>query len=336
VWSSRARHAYLAGRYQEALELGREALAMSVSAGADEIRSEALLYLGGAKLELDDPTGIEDMRESLAVAKSINSAMMITRSLNNLGIALRIDGHVREAHEVAQEALEVAQRFGMQASIQFALGAIPFRLYEQGRWDEALRAAEEYLAGVTAGSHTGNENSARYARGLIRLGRDDAAGALADSELALEIALSQMANLPKYPAYGIRAYMLAATGDLEGAREATLTLAAFRREASDRLSFGGDAHVVWTWEQTGLLEEMIAVMGAPRRTPWVEAAEAVAAGSWARAAEIYERSGSALSVAYARLQAGRDADLRAALDFYRSVNASRYVRQAEAGLAATG
>ena len=334
VWSSRARHAYLAGRYPEALELGREALAMAVSAGTDEIRAEALLYLGGAKLELDDPSGIEDMRESLAVAKSINSALMITRSLNNLAIALRIDGHVREAHEVAEEGLEVAERFGMQATIQFARGAIPFRLYEQGRWDEALRAAEEFLAGMTAGSHPGNENSARYARGLIRLSRDDAAGALADSELVLEIALSQMANLPKYPAYGIRAYMLAATGDLDGAREATLALATFRREASDRLSFAGDAHVAWTWEQTGLLDEMIALMGAPRRTPWVEAAEAVAAGSWARAAEIYERCGSELSVAFARLQTGRDADLRAALDFYRSVNASRYVRQAEAGLAA--
>jgi hypothetical protein len=39
-------------------------------------------------------------------------------------------------------------------------------------------------------------------------------------------------------------------------------------------------------------------------------------------------------VAFARLQTGRDADLRAALDFYRSAGASRYVRQAETALAA--
>jgi len=334
VWSSRARHAYLAGRHQAALELGREALEMAGSAGADEIRAEALLYVGGAKYELGDPSGIDDMRESVAVAKSINSALLITRSCNNLAVILRLDGRIRESHEVAEDGLAIAERFGMHATIQFARGTIPFQLYEQGRWDEALRAADAFLAEVAAGSHPGNENSARYARGLIRLGRDDAAGALADTELALEAARASMAALPKYPAYGLRAYVLAAIGDLAAAREATLALVAFRREA-DRQAFGGDAHGVWTFEQTGLLDEVIAVMGTGRRTPWLEAAEAVAAGSWARAAEIYERCGSPLSTAFARLQTGRDADLRAALDFYRSAGATRYVRQAEAGRAAS-
>jgi class 3 adenylate cyclase/tetratricopeptide (TPR) repeat protein len=334
VWSSRARHAYLAGHYQAARELGQEALEMAESVGADEIRAEALLYLGGAKLELGDPSGIDDMHESVAVAKSINSALLITRACNNLSIALRLDGDVPGSIAVSNEGLAVAERFGMQATVQFARGARPFQQYEFGEWDEALRDAEAVLAEVEAGSHAGNENSSRFARGLIRLGRDDVAGALADTEAALETARSMMANLPKYPAYGIRAYALAATGDLEGARDATLALAAFRQEASDRLAFGGDAHTVWTWEQIGLLDEMIRVFGTGRRTPWLEAAEAVAAGSWVRAAEIYEQRGSALSVAFAGLQTGRDADVRAALDFYRSAGATRYVREAEAQLAA--
>jgi hypothetical protein len=41
-----------------------------------------------------------------------------------------------------------------------------------------------------------------------------------------------------------------------------------------------------------------------------------------------------LSVAFAKLQTGLDADVRAALGFYRSVGAPHYVRQAEARLAA--
>lgn len=275
------------------------------------------------------------MHESVAVAKSINSALLITRACNNLAIALRLDGDVLESIAVSNEGLAVAERFGMRATIQFARGALPFQQYELGHWDEALRDAEAFLAEAEeAGSHPGNENSARYARGLIRLGRDDAAGALADTELALETARSAMANLPKYPAYGIRAYVLAATGDLEGARDTTLALAGFRQEASDRLAFGGDAHTAWTWEQIGLLDEMIRVMGTGRRTPWLEAAEAVAAGSWVRAAEIYEQCGSVLSVAFARLQTGRDKDVRAALDFYRATGAARYERDAEAQLAA--
>jgi hypothetical protein len=73
-----------------------------------------------------------------------------------------------------------------------------------------------------------------------------------------------------------------------------------------------------------------------RKTPWLEAAQAVRSSDWSQAAEIYARCGAVTDEAFARLNAGGDANLRAALDFYRSVKASRYVRQAEAGLAATG
>jgi len=134
----------------------------------------------------------------------------------------------------------------------------------------------------------------------------------------------------------VHAYVLAATGALEAARETTLEIAAMREATSDKAAFGGAALVPWTWAQVGLLNEMLAVMGTGRRTPWLAAAEAAAAGDWGRAAEIYEECGSEVSVAFAKLQTGLDADLRAAFDFYRSVGAPRYVRQAEAGLAATG
>jgi hypothetical protein len=108
-----------------------------------------------------------------------------------------------------------------------------------------------------------------------------------------------------------------------------------REATADQVAFAGAALVPWTWAQIGLLDEMLAVMGTGRRTPWLAAAEAVAAGDWSRAAEIYEECGSELGVAFARLQTGLDADVRAALDFYRSVGAPHYVRQAEARLAAT-
>ena len=218
VWSSRARHAYLAGRYREALELGEEALAMAETLDADEIRAEALLYVGGAKYELDQVSGLDDMRESVAVAKSINAAAQITRSLNNLAIILRQEGHVRESAEMSNEGLAVAERFGMRASVQFARGALPFQLYELGRWDEALPAAEAYSR--RSGRQGGNEISARLARALIRLGRDDPAGALADTEQAVATANATMAILPKYPSYAVHAYVLAATGALEAARAA--------------------------------------------------------------------------------------------------------------------
>jgi len=71
-----------------------------------------------------------------------------------------------------------------------------------------------------------------------------------------------------------------------------------------------------------------------RRTPWLEAVEAAAAGDWLRAAEVYRAIGTVTDEAFALLQAGGDTQLSAALDFYRSVGAKRYVREAEAKLAA--
>ena len=331
VWSSRARQAYLAGRPEEALKIGREALEMAEALGADEIRAEALLYVGGAKYDVGDRSGVDEVRESLQVAKAINAATQIARTCNNLAILLRLEGHMQESLAVADEGLKVAERFGMEANVQFAHAALPFRLYEQGRWDEAFQLADELLANVEPGAR--NEGSARIARALVRLGRDDLDGALADSRLALDLARGAMAVLVKYPAYNMRAYILAATGAREDARENVQEFVAFRRRSTDRFAFGGDAHVAWTWEHVGMFDELMPLVGTGPRTPWLEAAEAVAEGDWARAAAIYERCGSPLSVAFARLQSGLDGDVRAALDFYRSAGAPFYVRWAEAQLA---
>ena len=82
--------------------------------------------------------------------------------------------------------------------------------------DEALTSAEAHLAEIAAGVHGANEISSRLARALIRLARDDPAGALADTERAVAVARTAMAVLPKYPSLSVHAYVLAATGAMAG------------------------------------------------------------------------------------------------------------------------
>jgi hypothetical protein len=83
-----------------------------------------------------------------------------------------------------------------------------------------------------------------------------------------------------------------------------------------------------------------------QRTPWIDAARAFAEGEFTRAAAIYTEIGSQPDAAYARLRAAGalmgqapcgdvDEQLQQALDFYRSVGATRYIREAEVLLAAT-
>jgi hypothetical protein len=146
--------------------------------------------------------------------------------------------------------------------------------------------------------------------------------------------LDVVASLVKYPAYNIRAYVLTALGELDDARAVVQRFAEFRRASGDNTAFGGGALVTWTWQELGVDDEILElIVGTSSRTPWLEAALA-ARSDWERAAEMYASFGSPVDAAFARLQTGRDPALRAALDFYRSVNAPFYVRQAEAKLAA--
>ena len=92
------------------------------------------------------------------------------------------------------------------------------------------------------------------------------------------------------------------------------------------------------------LLELLADAKTP--TPWLEAAAAVAAGEFQRAADLYDQIESQPDAAFARLQAakqlvaaGRQAEaneqLSRALGFYRQVGATGYLREGQALLAAT-
>ena len=71
------------------------------------------------------------------------------------------------------------------------------------------------------------------------------------------------------------------------------------------------------------------------RTRWLDAAELVASGEFSAAADVYAEMGTLSDEADARLRSGRESEIRQALQFYRSVGATRYIEEGEALLAAT-
>jgi hypothetical protein len=95
-----------------------------------------------------------------------------------------------------------------------------------------------------------------------------------------------------------------------------------------------------------LAQELVDALADHFETPWTETVRAYARGDFAAAAEILHRTGSRPEEAEARLRAaeqlvaeGRraqaDEQLQQALEFYRSVGATHYVRECEALLAAS-
>ena len=103
----------------------------------------------------------------------------------------------------------------------------------------------------------------------------------------------------------------------------------------------------WVLVALDRAEELVAAIErATIRTPWIDAADVVARGDYPRAADLFAATGSRPIEAYTRLRAaaqlvdaGRrteaDDQLHRALAFWRSVGATRYVREGEALLAAS-
>jgi tetratricopeptide (TPR) repeat protein len=198
--------------------------------------------------------------------------------------------------------------------------------YFTGRWDEALRLAQEFVAEAEADSLHYMEGICREYRGRIRLARGDVAGAVEDSDRELELA--RVAKDPQvlYPALSFRALALLAAGRAaEGAAHAEDLLSGWRDK---RLVSG----VGWPFDLA-----VAALAGGPE-TSWIAAARAFVSREFERAADILAEIGSLPDEAYARLRAGEallaagrriegSAELDRALSFYRSVGAAAYVRR---------
>jgi hypothetical protein len=94
--------------------------------------------------------------------------------------------------------------------------------------------------------------------------------------------------------------------------------------------------LAWVAHKLGRGEELLAAVEDERlQTPWLLASRAVAAGDFVRAADIFGEIGDQSLEAFYRLQTGVEHDVRQALDFYRRVGATRYIREGEALLAAS-
>src|SRR5262249_46323256 len=102
----------------------------------------------------------------------------------------------------------------------------------------------------------------------------------------------------------------------------------------------------WTLTRAGLGLELAAALEPLGVFPWVRAAIAYAEGKPTKAADICAEMGAVSEEAFDRLAAARqladesrhgeaDEQLRRALGFYRSVGATRYLRESEVLLTAS-
>jgi tetratricopeptide (TPR) repeat protein len=346
VLSHVARSLLRASANEEAIDVGREALHIADQLALDDgLRAHILQDIGQSRLECGDADGLADLEQSVAIALAADNPDMVCRSKGNLAGALWELGQLERADALDEEALQTASRFGLIANERWFRAELVFTQFGLGRWAEALAGADPLLAEVEAGSPHILAMMCYFVRSHIRLGHDDIPGAVADAERALDIARLAKDPFNLFFIEAQCAYVFWESGDVERAAllagEFLADLQARRRLHPARVAM----HVLaWTLSRLGRGQELIDAI--PSAVPWVDAALAFAAGDLSEAADICGAMGALAEEARDRLwlaealvkqsrRAEADVHLHRALAFYRSVDATRYIRMGEALFAAS-
>lgn len=267
---------------------------------------------------------------------------MVVLGYTNLASELVFFGRLADARRAWRHFLELAERYGFARMQRTARADRAVWAFVDGRWDDAIRVADELIGAADAGDRHWTDPAVLSLRASIRLARGDFAGADADGGRAAEFARGSDAQAQSQ-AFCVRATVALDAGSRDEAGELVSELAAIGPVLLPALCSGFPtlAEVAWVFRDLGREHEFSAVLDAtPIESPWKDAAHAIIDGDLVRAAEIIDEIGHAASAAYARLRAaealaaeGRrpeaEAQFAQAQSFYRNVGAAAYLRRGE-------
>jgi tetratricopeptide (TPR) repeat protein len=332
---------------EEAIQVGRRALAVAEALGLEDLRANILTSLGVARVRGGDPAGVADMEQGVAIAVAANSPD-VPLAYGNLASVLIAHGNLAGGFELQAKARQAAERFGKVAYLRWLWTERVFQDFWQGRWDAALAGADQFIAAAQADAPSVMETSCRLVRGWIRLARSELPGARQDADAGLNLASAAEDLEVLYPALACRAHVLLAAGESEQAAAQASELLAVVTEQGALITtpdWAGELAIVLHTLGRGIeLIELVDRLMTP--TLWLQAATAIATGEFEQAAELYAQIGSLPDEAFARLQAAKQllatghraeayAQLQPALAFYRQVGATGYLGEGEIVLAAT-
>jgi class 3 adenylate cyclase len=345
VLAEAARLAMVASEDERAIALGTDAHALAEELGLLRLEASTLVTRGTAKANSGREDGRDDVLRGLEVAREAKAPQQLNRAYNNLAEIELIRGRFNDAVRFYDEMRAIAGPLGM-TDLRWLDAQDASVRYELGQWDTALRLLEPTLAAADAGSPHYLESAARTFRGLIRYGRGDAEGGLADAARGNERARRAKDFQALGPSLGAYAMILVQE---ERTREASAVVDELLETAVRNRSFPHHSWItmlMWPAAWLGRGDAFLEL--TEERQAWAAAtvAAAVVRGEFVRAAELLAQMGAATHEAHARLHAARalveagqraaaDQQLAHALAFFRRVGATRYIREAEVLLAAS-
>jgi tetratricopeptide (TPR) repeat protein len=136
----------LQGRSRECLEWSDKALSLATQLGLANRIVRVLQFRGIARCELGDLGGLDDMRESVRRGLELGLGFETVTAYGNLSDFVWHTEGPAKGLELNRAAEEFARRRGLIAPAMWEDAESTWMLYELGRWDEVLRAADEVIA----------------------------------------------------------------------------------------------------------------------------------------------------------------------------------------------
>jgi hypothetical protein len=339
----------LAGRFEESVRVGAEALPLLEVLGIEDQRARLHNTVGCARCGLGDAGGLDEIETSISIAEAAGVLEYLAIGYGNLSHELNFFARLADARHAWRRYLEVSERYGLGRSLRDARAHAAGWAYLDGRWDEAASIADELIAAADAGDAHYTDAHMRSLRAWIRFAREDSAGAEHDSAAA--VAFARTADLQAQSAgYPIRAAIALAAGRRDEANGLASDVTALGPAILAALGFPFPtlADVAWIFSDLGRESDFReAVLDPdPIKSPWNDAARATCNGDFVQAADIIQRIGHTAGAAYARLRAaqalaaaGRGPEATAQREqaeaFYQNVGALRFVRDLETSGAAS-
>ena len=336
-----ANYLSLARDHARTIAAATEALEIARALGLREVEATALYTIGISRGLSGDLGGRDELERSIAIAEEIGSHL----SAQCCGVLADLEGNVgnlETCFALQKRAREHAEAFGHAGFVRWLAGERVGERYWTGDWDEALRGADSLITEAEAGTPNFMEGYCRAVRGRILLARADYAGALEDAGRAVSFARSAEDVQLLYPAlaFGARAEVVAGSLD-RGVSLADELLSLWQSKVDAFPAASWAVDLAWTLDALGRGDEFAetaARVASP--TLWLGAVVAFVAGDFGTAAQRFAEIGSRPDEAFARLQAakalldaGRDhearGELRRAVAFYRAVDATTYLREAD-------
>jgi class 3 adenylate cyclase/tetratricopeptide (TPR) repeat protein len=331
VYAGLFRLHFLANREQVAAAVGDEALAMVDELGLRELRAQILSARGAAQAMNGDAEGFGTLEESIALFEEVNSAD-VQRAYNNLADNYFNWGRLADATAAIRRMREGWKRYGTIDWLRWTESQEIRLDYAEGRWDRAYEIADRWVTDSETRNRHYLEPFFRWYRARIRFARDDRTGALDDGTTALEGGRVGRDPQLVIPSLALQSRLLWELGE-PGAEALALELVEHSRGLALNVAhdwFLDIAAVLTAFERRAELEAL--AESTSMSTPWLDAGLAVGRGEAQGAAEIFMRMGARTFEAETRLlaaRAGLEADLAAAIRFFREVGASAYVDEAE-------